>query len=84
MFEISTIFALSTLTGFSAVIGLIGLGTPQIWYSVPLIIAISLVWGATRHERLPEIIAQSIRSLLWVLTFMGIIFAMIFVSGYWQ
>ncbi len=63
---------------------LLGLSTAQIWYSVPLIIVISLVWGATRHERLPEIIAQSIKSLLWVLTFMGIIFALIFVAGYLQ
>ena len=78
MFEIPTILAISCL------IGLIGLGTAQIWYSVPLVIVISLVWGATRHERLPEIIAQSIRSLLWVLTFMGIIFAVIFIAGYWQ
>jgi hypothetical protein len=75
MFEIPTLVAM---------IGLIGLSTAQIWYSVPLVIVISLVWGATRHERLPEIIAQSIKSLLWVLTFMGIIFAMIFASGYFQ
>jgi len=63
---------------------LLGLSTAQIWYAVPLVIVISLVWGATRHERLPEIIAQSIKSLLWVLTFMGIIFALIFVAGYFQ
>ena len=71
-------------TTILATIGLIGLGTAQIWYSVPLVIAISLVWGATRHERLPEIIAQSIKSLLWVLTFMGIIFALIMAVGYFQ
>jgi len=75
MFEIPTILAMSFL---------IGLVTAQIWYSVPLIIVISLVWGATRHELLPEIIAHSIRSLLWVLTFMGIIFALICFAGYWQ
>lgn len=78
MFEIPTLLAIGHM------IGLLGLGTAQIWYSVPLVIAISLVWGATRHERLPEIVAQSIKSLLWVLTFMGIIFALIFVAGYFQ
>lgn len=56
----------------------------QFWYSVPLIVAVSLVWGATRHERLKEIMVHSVRSLLWVLTFMAIIFALIFVAGYFQ
>ena len=78
MFEIPTILATSYL------IVLLGLGAAQIWYSVPLVIVISLVWGATRHERLPEIIAHSIKVLLWVLTFMGIIFAVIFVAGFLQ
>ncbi len=75
MFEISTLLAIT---------GLLALGAAQIWYSIPLIIAVSLVWGATRHERLTEIITQSIRSLIWVLTFMGIIFALIFCAGYLQ
>jgi hypothetical protein len=65
-------------------LGLIALAAAQIWYSVPLVIVISLVWGATRHESLPEIITQSIKSLLWVLTFMGIIFAVIYVAGFFQ
>jgi len=78
MFETSTFLAMTQL------IGLIGLGAAQIWYAVPLVIVVSLVWGATRHERLPEIIAHSIRSMLWVLTFMGIIFAVIFAAGYLQ
>ena len=56
----------------------------QIWYSIPLIVVISLVWGATRHEHLKEIVIHSVRSLFWVLTFMGIIFAVIFVAGYFQ
>jgi len=45
---------------------------------------IGLIGLGTRHERLPEIIAHSIRSMLWVLTFMGIIFAVIFAAGYLQ
>jgi hypothetical protein len=67
-----------------AALHLLGLGTAQIWYAVPLVIVISLVWGATRHELLPDIIVHSIKSLLWVLTFMGIIFALILVAGYFQ
>ena len=58
--------------------------TARIWYALPLIVVISLVYGATRHEYLKEIVAHSIRSMIWVLGFMGIIFAIIFVAGYWN
>lgn len=67
------------LFGFSPVLGLV---TPQLWYAVPLVISVSLVWGATRHERLREIVAHSIRSLFWVLTFVSIVFGLIYLSGY--
>ena len=60
----------------------LALVTPQLWYAVPLVLAVSLVWGATRHERLREIVAHTIRSLIWVLTFVAIVFAVIYVSGY--
>lgn len=61
---------------------MLALVTPQLWYAVPLVISVSLVWGATRHERLREIVAHSIRSFLWVLTFVTIVFALIYLSGY--
>ena len=74
--------SISNSLGFFNGLGLLGLITPQLWYAIPLVIAISLVWGATRHERLLEIVLHSIRSLMWVLTFMAIVFGAIFVSGY--
>lgn len=49
----------------------------QIWYAAPLIVAISLVYGATRHEYLKEIVTHSIRAALWLLVFLGIIFALV-------
>jgi len=61
---------------------MLALVTPRLWYAVPLVVAVSLVWGATRHERLREIAAHSVRSLIWVLTFVSIVFALIYVSGY--
>ena len=56
----------------------------QIWYAIPLVVAISLVYGATRHENLKEILIQTYRSAVWVIGFMAIIFAVIFVAGYWN
>lgn len=57
---------------------------PRLWYALPLVVVISLVYGATRHENLREIIIQSYRSMIWVVGFMAIIFAVIFIAGYWN
>lgn len=54
----------------------------RIWYSVPLIVVISLVYGATRHERLKEIVENAVRTTIWVLAFMGLIFLMIWATGF--
>ncbi len=56
----------------------------KIWYSIPLIIAVSLVYGATRHENLKEILDNAIRSAIWVVVFMAIIFSVIFMAGFWN
>ena len=56
----------------------------RIWYAIPLIVVISLVYGATRHENLKEILMHSARSAIWVVGFMGIIFGLIYVVGFWN
>ena len=53
----------------------------QIWYAVPLIVATSLVYGATRHEFLKEIVNQSLKAGAWLLAFLGIIFAVVWWAG---
>ncbi len=75
--------ATAELTLFDS--GLLGKVTeiPRFWYAVPLIIAVALVYGATRHEYLNEIVFHSIKSLIWVAGFMGIIWAVIFAAGFW-
>jgi|TARA_B100000809_G_scaffold237821_1_gene258036 hypothetical protein len=48
--------------------------TTSLMYLIPLLLVCSLVYGATRHE-LPEPIWQnSIRTLVWLLSFIGILF----------
>jgi hypothetical protein len=49
----------------------------QIWNLVPLILVISLVYAATRHEHLKEIITQAIRGAVWLTVFLGIIFGLV-------
>lgn len=51
------------------------LAISRVWYCLPLIVSISLVYGATRHELMPQILEHSIRFAGWVVTFMLGIFA---------
>ena len=50
----------------------------QIWYSLPLIVAISLVYSATRHEQMAPILHHAVRLGLWIIGFMAVVFGLIF------
>jgi hypothetical protein len=43
------------------------------WYSVPLIVAISLVYSATRHEAMGSILLHAVRLGLMIAAFMAVI-----------
>jgi hypothetical protein len=45
----------------------------QLWYAVPLIVAISLVYGATRHELMVPILQHAWRTAKWITGFMLVI-----------
>ena len=53
----------------------------KIWWAVPLIVSISLVYGATRHEHIGQIIIQSYKAAIWVIGFMLLTFAVIWGTG---
>ena len=55
---------------------------PNIYYAAPLVVVISLVYGATRHEQPSEIIKHSIRSIIWVVGFMAVIMAIIWLASF--
>ena len=52
--------------------------TSQLWYAVPLIVTISLVYGATRHELMRPILQNALRFGFWVTGFMVVLFAVLF------
>jgi hypothetical protein len=54
----------------------------QLWFVVPLIVAASLVYGATRHELMGPILHQSFRAATWIVSFMAVIFAILFVVSW--
>lgn len=47
-------------------------------YSLPLIVAVSLVYSATRSERMQPILAGALRFSIWVIGFMAIAFAILY------
>jgi hypothetical protein len=47
------------------------------WYSVPLIVAISLVYSATRHEAMAPIVSHAVRLGLMIAGFMAVIMGLL-------
>ena len=50
----------------------------DLWYALPLIVAISLVYSGTRHERMQPILSGAVRFAGWIVAFMGIAFAILY------
>lgn len=54
----------------------------DIWFALPLIVAISLVYAATRHEEMPTILLRAARVFGWITAFMAVAFALLmFISS---
>jgi hypothetical protein len=49
----------------------------RMWYALPLILVVSLVYGATRHELPKPILEHAVRFGTWIVTFMVVLFAVI-------
>jgi hypothetical protein len=59
------------------------LATGQIWYVLPLLVAVSLVYGATRHEVPSAILQHALSTAMWMVIFLGIVFAILFLLALW-
>ena len=46
----------------------------DLWYALSAIVAISLVYAATRHERMLPILIHAGRVFLWIVGFMLVVF----------
>jgi len=53
------------------------------WYSLPLIAAISLVYSATRHEAMGPILGHSLRLGLMIGGFMAAILGLLAALSFW-
>ena len=56
----------------------------RIWYALPLVVAISLVYGATRHELTREVLNHSFRFFVWTLVFFAVILGVLWFGGFWN
>jgi hypothetical protein len=56
---------------------LLAVGIHRLWYAVPLIASVSLVYAATRHEEMGPILVHGVRFAIWILVFMGIVAAVL-------
>jgi len=52
-------------------------GPNDMWYALPLVIAVSLVYSATRHEQVGPILTHAVRIGIWITGFMAVIFAVL-------
>jgi Na+/alanine symporter len=51
----------------------------DLWFALPLIVAVSMVYSATRHEAMEAILAGAVRIGAWITGFMLVVFAILFV-----
>jgi hypothetical protein len=55
---------------------------PSIWYMVPLIVSVSLVYAATRHEFIVPILRHAVRFAAWISVFMGAVLAVLMLMSW--
>jgi hypothetical protein len=49
------------------------------WHAIPIILIVSLVYGATRHELLGPILHHAFRTAVWIAGFMLLIAGILWV-----
>jgi hypothetical protein len=47
--------------------------THPLWYALPLVVVVSLVYSATRHEQLGPILVHAVRFAGWIVGFMALV-----------
>ena len=59
------------------------LGPGDLWYAVPLIIAVSLVYSATRYEPTSLILYHAVRTVVWIVGLMAAVLAVLCLLTWW-
>jgi len=59
------------------------LAVMNLWFALPLIVSVSLVCAATRHEEFSPILQHAMRFGLWIIVFMAIVMGVLTLLGMW-
>ncbi len=54
-----------------------------LWYALPLVVAVSLVYAATRHEEMGPILSHALRVGAWIVGFMAIVIVIMVAMLWW-
>ena len=57
--------------------------TSRLWYALPLIVAVSLVYAATRHELMGPILRHAAHTAVWIIGFMVVVGLVLFLLTFW-
>lgn len=59
------------------------LGLHLFWYALPLVIVVSLVYAATRHEAMVPIVKHAFGCGAWIVGLMALALVVLFVISWW-
>ncbi len=62
---------------------LIALSVNFLWFSIPPVITVSLVYAATRHEETLPILHHAFRVAVWIAGFMAVVFVILMLMQWW-
>jgi hypothetical protein len=60
---------------------ILGASAATLWYCLPLVVSVSLVCAATRHELIKPILQHAVRFAAWVMGFMAVIMGLLALLG---
>lgn len=53
------------------------LGTNDLWYALPLVVVVSLVYKATRYEQMDRILREAAHTAVWITGVLVAVFALL-------
>ena len=62
---------------------LIALAINRLWFCIPLIVSVSLVLAATRHEAKLPILRLALRTAGWIIGFIAVVFLVFYLVLKW-
>jgi hypothetical protein len=53
------------------------IGPHRLWFAIPIVTSVSLVYAATRHEEMGPILIHAARFAIWIVVFMSVVLVVI-------